>query len=158
MTTKMSTLHTMTILTENKKAFFNFEIVERFQAGVILLGLEVKSARLGRMQITGSYAVFKGEELFLIGSTIPPYQPNNTLSGYNPSRSRKLLLNKKELLYLMGKVKERGLTLVPLKVYSTFAGKIKLEFGLAKGKKQWDKREALKKKETNREIQRSLRG
>ncbi|MBI1984673.1 MAG: SsrA-binding protein SmpB [Candidatus Wildermuthbacteria bacterium] len=148
----------MDVLAENRKARFNYEILETFQAGLSLQGPEVKSARLGRMQLAGSYAVFKGHELSLVGSTIPPYQPNNTPSNYKPERSRKLLLNKKELLRLSGKVKERGLTLVPLKVYSTEAGKIKLEIGLAKGKKKWDKREALKKREADREIKRALRG
>lgn len=147
----------MNVLTENKKAHFNYEILERFQAGLVLQGLEVKSARLGRIQIAGSYGVFKQGELFLIGATISSYQPNNTPLSYKSERSRKLLLNKKELSYLEGKVKERGLTLVPLKVYSTGEGRIKLEFGLAKGKKKWDKREALKNKDSDREIERALR-
>lgn len=148
----------MEVLSENRKAGFSYHILERFQAGLSLLGPEVKSARLGRMQIAGAYAHFKGEELFLVGSTIPPYQPNNMPEKYDPARSRKLLLNAKELSYLAGKVRERGLTLMPLKVYSSNAGKIKLEFGLAKGKKIWDKREALKKRDVEREIRQNIRG
>lgn len=148
----------MAVLSENRKANFTYHILEKFQAGLSLLGPEVKSARLGRMQIAGSYAHFKGNELFLVGSTIPPYQPNNMPEGYDPSRARKLLLSKKELLYLAGKAQERGLTLVPLRVYSSSAGKIKLELGLAKGKKIWDKREALKKRDIEQEIRQNIRG
>ncbi len=148
----------MAVFAENRKARFNYEILEKFQAGLVLLGNEVKSVKLGRIQIAGSYAVFRNQELFLVGSTIAPYQPNNTSPAYNPERSRKLLLQKKELNELIGKVRERGLTLVPLSVYNTPAGKIKLEFALAKGKKKWDKREALKKREADREIQRVLKG
>lgn len=148
----------MTVFTENRKAHFNYEILEKFQAGLVLLGNEVKSIKLGRIQIAGSYVVFRNGELFLVGSTVSPYQPNNTPSIYNPERSRKLLLQKKELNELIGKARERGLTLVPLSVYNTPAGKIKLEFALAKGKKKWDKREALKEREVDREIQRVLKG
>ena len=141
---------------ENRKAHVNYEILEKFQAGMVLLGLEVQSIKLGRIQLAGSYGVFKNNELFLVGSTISPYQPKNTPLSYNPERSRKLLLQKRELNQLTGKVKERGLTLVPLKVYSSPTGKLKLEIGLAKGKKKWDKREALKKRETEREMKRFL--
>ncbi len=148
----------MPVFAENRKAHFNYEILEKFQAGLVLLGIEVKSIRLGHMQIAGSYVIFRNGELFLVGSTVSPYQPKNTPPEYNPQRSRKLLLQKKELSSLIGKVKERGLTLVPLSVYNTKAGKLKLEFALAKGKKKWDKREALKKREAQREIERVLRG
>ena len=147
----------MEIFAENRKARFNYEILEKFQAGLVLLGNEVKSIKLGRIQIAGSYVVVRNGELFLIGSAIAPYQPNNTPAGYNPERSKKLLVQKKEINELMGKVKERGLTLVPLRVYDIPSGKIKLEFALAKGKKKWDKREALKKRDIDREIQRTLR-
>ncbi len=106
--------------------------------------------------MAGSYLAFQGIELYLLGSTIPPYQPKNTSADYNPQRPRKLLLQKKELEYLLGKSKEGGLTLVPLKVYSSKA-KIKLEFGLAKGKKKADKRALLKKREAQQEIERTLK-
>ena len=143
-------------LGENRKAYFNYEILEKFQAGLVLTGSEVKSVRLGRMQIAGSFCRFQGEELYLSGASIPPYQPKNTKPNYDPARPRKLLLRKKELSYLLGKVKERGLTVLPLRVYSTNAGKIKVEIALAKGKKKWDKREAIKKREAVREMKQAL--
>ena len=145
----------MKVFSENKKAYFNHEILEKFEAGLVLIGQEVKSIKLGRVNLAGSYVVLKNEEAYLVGAKIPPYQPKNTPSDYNPDRSRKLLLNKKEIRYLIGKNQEKGLTLVPIKVY-TNNGKIKLEFGLGKGRKKFDKREVIKKRETNREIKRAL--
>lgn len=147
----------MKALSENKKAYFDYEIVEKFQAGLVLLGHEVKSIKSGRMQMAGAYVVFKDSELFLIGSNIPPYQPKNTPDDYNPERTRKLLVQKSEIRYLIGKTKEKGLTLVPFKVYTTPRGKIKLEFGLAKGKKKADKREKIKKRDVDRDIRRALK-
>ena len=141
---------------DNKKARFDYEILEKFQAGLVLNGQEVKSIKSGRIQLAGSYVVARGEELFLLGATIPPYQANNAPADYNPERSRKLLLNKKEITYLLGKVQERGLTLVPLRVY-TMKAKIKLEFGLGKGKREYDKREKIKKRDADREMERALK-
>ena len=146
----------MTTYADNRKARFNYEILEKFQAGLVLNGTEVKSIKSGRIQLAGSYVVARGEELFLVGATIPPYQPNNAPRDYNPERSKKLLLNKKEITYLLGKVKERGLTLVPLRVYSMKA-KIKLEFGLGKGKREFDKREKIKKRDAGRDMERALK-
>lgn len=146
----------MGILAENRKAKFDYTILETFHAGLVLNGQEVKSIRLGRMNLTGSYIVLQKGELFLIGSQVPPYQPKNAPAGYNPERSRKLLVHKAELNSLIGKSKERGLTLLPLKVY-TQKHKIKLEFALAKGQKKYDKREKLKKRESDREIERELK-
>ena len=146
----------MQIYADNRKAGFNYEILEKFQAGLVLNGTEVKSIKSGRIQLAGSYVVARGEELFLVGATIPPYQPNNAPRDYNPERSKKLLLNKKEITYLLGKVKERGLTLVPLRVYSMKA-KIKLEFGLGKGKREFDKREKIKKRDAGRDMERALK-
>jgi len=146
----------MTTYADNRKARFNYEILEKFQAGLVLNGQEVKSIKSGRIQLAGSYVVVQGEELFLLGATIPPYQPNNAPRDYNPERSRKLLLNKKEIIYLLGKVKERGLTLVPLRVY-TMGAKIKLEFGLGKGKREFDKREKLKERDAGRDMERALK-
>ncbi|MCD6177802.1 SsrA-binding protein SmpB [bacterium] len=151
----------MGILAENKKAYFDYEILEKFEAGISLIGQEVKSIKLGRINLKGAYVVVKYStktqkpEVFLIGAHIPPYQPKNTPSDYDPQRSRKLLLRRKEIDYLIGKSKQRGLTMIPLRVY-TKKGKIKLEFGLAKGKKKKDKREILKKREIEREIKRTL--
>ena len=146
----------MAVYAENRKAHFDYEILETFQAGLALQGQEVKSIQNGRIQLAGSYVVFRGDELFLIGAHIPPYQPANAPADYSAERSRKLLLRKEELRYLLGKGKEKGLTLVPLSVYNT-KRKIKLEFGLARGKKKADKREDIKKRETKREIERALK-
>ena len=146
----------MRVLAENKKAYFNYQILEKFEAGISLIGQEVKSIKSGRINLAGSYVVLKDSEVFLIGANIPPYQPKNAPPDYRPERSRKLLLKKSEIKYLIGKVKQRGLTLVPLKVY-TKRGRIKLEFGVAKGKKKVDKRELIKKREFEREKERFLK-
>jgi SsrA-binding protein len=147
----------MKIFADNKKAYFNYEILEKFEAGMSLIGQEVKSIRMNRLNLTGSYVVVdKNSEVFLVGANIPPYQPKNMPGNYNPQRSRKLLLRKKEIQYLIGKSRQSGLTLIPLRVY-TNDGKIKLEFGIAKGKKQFDKREKIGKRELDREIQRALK-
>lgn len=146
----------MQVYAENRKAHFNYEILETFQAGLVLQGQEVKSARVGRMSLAGAYVIPQGQELFLRGATIAPYQPANAPPNYNPERDRKLLVRKEEIRYLLGKSKERGLTLVPLRVY-TNKRNLKLEFGLARGKKKEDKREQLKKREAEREIERAVK-
>ena len=146
----------MSAYAENRKAYLNYEILETFQAGLVLNGQEVKSIKSGRIQLAGSYVVFQGEDLFLTGANIPAYQPANAPQEYTSERPRKLLLHKKELRYLVGKIKEKRLTLVPLKVYNQ-KRKIKLEFGLARGKKRQDKREKIKKQDTQREIERALK-
>ena len=146
----------MRIFAENRKARAEYQILETFQAGLVLNGQEVKSIKSGRIQLAGSYVVFRGEELFLIGAHIPPYQPANAPQNYIPEAARKLLLRKEELRYLIGKAKEKGLTLVPLRVYNQ-KRKLKLEFGLVRGKKQRDKREDIKKREARREIERMLK-
>lgn len=145
----------MKVFSENKKARFDYEVLEKFEAGLVLLGTEVKSIKAGRINLTGSYVVFKEMEPYLIGTKVPAWQPKNAPDGYNLERQRKLLLNKKEINYLFGKSKERGFSLIPLKIYAK-NGKIKLEFGLAKGKKKYDKKEKIKKKDAEREIQREL--
>jgi SsrA-binding protein len=146
----------MTTYADNKKARFNYEILKEFQAGLALNGQEVKSIKSGRIQLAGSYVVFKGEELFLTGANIPPYQPTNAPKDYNPERPRKLLLHKEELRELIGKIKEKGLTLVPLRVYNNKRN-LKLEFALVRGKKKADKREDIKLREAKREIERTLK-
>lgn len=147
----------MKILAENRKAYFNYNILERIEAGISLVGQEVKSIKTRGVNLAGSYVIVKESELYWIGAKIPAYQPKNAPSDYNPERSRKLLLKKSEIKYLIGKVKEKGLTLVPLKVY-TKNGKIKLEFGIVKGKKKADKRELIKKRAVEKEIKRALKG
>ncbi len=152
----------MKLLAENTKARFDYQILETFEAGLILIGQEVKAIKSGRISLRASYIIFKEPsrnglpELYLIGANIPPYQPKNASPDYDPERSRKLLLNKLEIKYLIGKTKERGLTLIPLKVYTKYA-KIKIEFGIAKGKKKLDKRELIKKRETDKIIERELK-
>ncbi len=153
----------MRVLAENKKAYFNYEILEKFNAGVSLVGQEVKSLRERGVNLAGNYVVLKQSslkrhpEVFWIGANIPPYQPQNAPSYYESERSRKLLLKKSEIRYLIGKIKQKGLTLIPLKIY-TNDSKIKLEFALVKGKKKFDKRELIKKREVESEIQRALKG
>lgn len=148
----------MAVFAENKKAGFNFEILEKFQGGLVLRGAEVKSVMQGKMQLAGSYITLRKGELWLLGSTVSPYQPNNPTARFPQERARKVLVTKRELGTLFGKTQERGLTLVPLKVYSTAAGKLKLEFALSRHKKRWDKRETLKNKEAEREMRRFVRG
>lgn len=145
------------ILAENKKAYFNYEILEKFEAGISLIGQEVKSIKTRRVNLAGNYIILKDEEVFWVGANIPPYQPKNAPKDYNPERSRKLLLKKSEIKYLIGKSKQKGLTLVPLKLYTTRSGKIKIEFAIAKGKKKFDKKEQIKKREVKREIERELK-
>ena len=141
---------------ENKKAYFDYEIIEKFEAGLVLLGQEVKSIRGGHITLTGSYVVFNSkQEPGLIGTKIPPYQPNNTPVDYNIERTRKVLLNKKEINYLQSRSKEKGFSLIPLKVYDN-SGRIKLEFALARGKKKYDKKEKIKSRDIDREVNREL--
>jgi len=146
----------MKVLAENKKAYFNYEVLEKFEAGIVLNGQEVKSLKTRGVNLMGNYVIVKDEEMFWVGARIPAYQPKNAPSGYDEERSRKLLLEKSEIKRLIGKSKERGLTLIPLRVYTRNA-KIKLEFGLARGRKKTDKREEIRRRETEREIQRALK-
>ena len=148
----------MKILAENKKAYFNYEILEKFEAGISLIGQEVKSLKIRGVNLAGNYVILKNSEVFWVGANIAPYQPKNAPPDYNPERSRKLLLKKSEINYLIGKSKQKGLTLVPLKLYTTRSGKIKLEFALVRGKKKFDKREQIKKREIERKIERILKG
>ncbi len=141
---------------KNKRAYFDYEFLENFEAGMVLFGNEVQSIKSGKMSLVGSYVVLKNGEVYLLNATIAPYQPQNTPKDYNPTRSRKLLLKKKEIQYLFGKTQERGLTLIPIRVYSN-KGKLKLEFALARGKKKADKKETIKKREVGKEIRRELK-
>lgn len=147
----------MEALAENRKAHFNYDIVENFEAGIELKGYEVKAVKTGRANIAGCFATVKDNQLWLTGANIQPYQAKNTPADYDPTRSRRLLLNRKEIAYLIGKMKSDRLTLVPLKLYNK-AGKVKVELGLARGKRQFEKRETTKTREVNREINRTLKG
>ena len=146
----------MQIYSENKKATYDYEILEKYEAGLVLIGQEVKSIRGGHINLSGSYVVIRNQEPYLIGAKVPAYQPKNAPADYNPEKERKLLLNKKEIDYLAGRVNERGFSLIPLKVYQQ-NGRIKLEFGLAKGKKNFDKKEKIKKRDVERDIRRELK-
>ena len=143
----------MTIAT-NKRASFDYEILEVYEAGIELKGYEVKSVKSGRINLAGSYAILKNNQIWLLNVDIPPYQPKNTPADYDSRRTRRLLLNKSEIKGLIGKTHEKTLTLLPLKVY-TKNHKIKLEIGLGKSRKKADKREVIKKRETEREIRRT---
>jgi len=147
-------------ITQNRRSSYDYEILETYEAGLVLFGFEVKAIKTGHVSLTGSFVTTKGGELFLTNSLIPPYQSKNTPIDYDQSRPRKLLLNKSEIDSLIGKLKVKGLTLVPIRLYTGSSqtpqgrGKIKLEFGIAKGKRKSDKREAIKKRDAEREMQR----
>ena len=145
----------MTVIITNKKAFFDYQLFERFEAGISLIGSEVKSIKNGQASLKGSFITLKGNELFLTNAHVPAYQKPN-IGDYEPTRSRKLLLKKSEIRSLIGKLRSPGLTLVPLRLY-TKKRLIKLEFAVAKGKKQFDKRESIRKKEDKRKVERNLK-
>lgn len=137
----------------NKRAYFDYEILETYEAGIALFGFEVKAVKNGRISLAGSFVVVKNNEAWLLNATISPYQPKNTPPDYDPTRSRRLLLHRSEMKELIGKSAQKGLTLVPLRVYQK-RSRIKLAFGLARHKKKHDKREVMKKREADREIKR----
>ena len=150
----------MKILSTNKKAFFNFEILEKFEAGISLTGQEVKSIKTSGVSLAGTYVVPKKNkkgktEFFWVGAYVHPYQPKNAIN-FNPQRERKLLLQKREISYLLGKIQQKGLTLIPLRLYNK-KGWLKLEIGLAKGRKKVEKKEILKKRAIEKEIERRLK-
>lgn len=138
----------------NKKARFEYEILETLEAGLVLTGQEVKSVRNGNIRLAGSYVTFHGTSASLLNAHISPYQFAH-LEGYDPTQSRRLLLKAKEINNLRGKLSEKGLTIVPLSVY-TKGNKIKIEIGLGKGKKTFDKRESLKDRDQKKEIARRI--
>jgi SsrA-binding protein len=143
----------MSVLVHNKKVGFNYEIVERFEAGIELLGLEVKSLRAHQGSLDGAYVTIRGGEAYLINMSIPPFQPGNA-KDYDPLRIRKILMTKSEILHLASL--EKGLTIVPISVYNK-GRKIKIELASVKGKKKFDKRETMKKRDASREIERTLK-
>jgi SsrA-binding protein len=143
-------------IVQNKKAFHDYFVEERFEAGVVLEGWEVKSIRAGHVQLKEAYVVVKNAEIYLIGCHVTPLTAASTHIHPDPTRTRKLLLHAEEIRKLIGKVERAGYTLVPLDLHYT-RGRVKLEVGLAKGKKQHDKREAEKDKDWKREQQRLMR-
>ena len=144
----------MTAIVNNSKARFDYETLEKMSAGIELSGQEVKSARAGRVNLAGSYVSMRGGEAFLFGADIPPYQPKNA-PDYEPKRPRKLLLSRTELAALEKAEGTKGLTIVPLSVYNK--GRfLKVDIAIARGKKKFDKRQAIKKRDTERDLKRSL--
>ena len=141
-------------ITVNRRAFHEYHIDERLEAGLALVGSEVKSLRDGRVNLKDAYARFVGDELYLIGVHISPYGPAS-LFGHEPERHRKLLLHRRELDKLGGKLKERGLTMVPLRLYLV-KGRAKVELGLGRGKKLYDKREAIRERMEKRDVDRAM--
>lgn len=146
----------MADLIKNKKIHFNYEILEEFEAGIELLGTEVKSLRRGRGSLNASHITIRGNEAFLIGTDIPPYQPNNSEKDYDSLRNKRILLTKKEIEKIAKSEKTKGLTVVPISVYNK-GSKLKVRIAIVRGKREIDKREKIKKRDTEREIGRTLK-
>ena len=146
---------TMKLIANNKKAYHDYFIEEKYEAGLVLHGTEVKSLRLGQCSIKESFIRIENAEMYIYGMHISPYEKGNIFNK-DPLRPKKLLLHKREIMKLLGKIKEKGYTLVPLQVYFT-AGKAKIEIGLARGKKLYDKRETMAKKDQRREAEKEFK-
>lgn len=160
----------MSEISVNRRAYFDYEILENYEAGVELFGFEVKAVKTGHINLAGSFAVIKDGEAcphtkrhsrcgvgaWLLNATIPPYQPKNAPADYDQTRSRRLLLHKSEIKELIGAAAQKGLTIVPLKVY-TKHNRVKILLGLARHKKSADKRETIKRRESQREIEREVK-
>ncbi|MCX7857952.1 MAG: SsrA-binding protein SmpB [Deltaproteobacteria bacterium] len=139
----------MRVVCTNRKARHDYEIVETYETGIVLKGTEVKALREGRANLKDSYAKIKDGEIFLMNAHISPYSFGN-LNNHDPERERKLLMHKREIIRLLGKVKERGYTLVPLSMYFDRNNRVKVELALAKGKSKYDKRESIKRRDEKR--------
>jgi SsrA-binding protein len=146
----------MKALISHKRASFDYEILETFEAGISLLGTEVKSVRGGQGKLEGAYVLIRGKEAFLVGASIPAFQKKNVRADYEPERVRKLLLTQKEIALLEQKSEKQGLTIVPIKLYNK-RSKLKLEIALVRGKKKHDKRESIKERDTKRDVERELK-
>jgi SsrA-binding protein len=143
-------------ITDNKKAAFNYAFEEKHECGLVLQGWEVKAIRLGKVQITEGYVVIRGGELFLIGCLINPLRSTSTHVSADSARTRKLLMHREEIRRLIGKVEQKGYTLVPLNLHWK-NGKVKCEIALAKGKAEHDKRDTIKEREGKREVERAMK-
>ncbi|MBN1788171.1 MAG: SsrA-binding protein SmpB [Sedimentisphaerales bacterium] len=141
---------------ENKRAFFNYEIVEKVEAGMSLLGSEVKSLRQGGADMAGSFARIINNQCWLVGCNIAPYKQAN-IRNHEPLRSRKLLLHKKQITKIEGKMQQKGFTLVPLRIYFNDRGIAKVELGIARGKRKYDKRDKITKRQQKSDIEKSTR-
>lgn len=153
----MVSLGRMADLIAHKKARLEYEILEELEAGIELLGLEVKSLRKKQGKLEGAHIIVRGAEAYIVGMNIPPYQPANTKEDYDPARTRKLLVTKKEMGELAGYERQKGLTIVPISVYNK-GSKLKVRIAVARGKKNRDKRQDLKRKDAKREIDRTMKG
>ena len=147
----------MKLITKNKKAFFEYEVLDRLEAGLVLTGAEVKSLRTGQCSLNGSYAVFNKGELFLLNSNIPAYSHSGDKANDEPLKNRKLLLHKKELARLVGEVARQGVTLVPLSLYFNKKSLVKLELGICKHRKAAGKKQVLKERDIKRETAKELK-
>lgn len=143
-------------LSVNRRAHFDYEILQIYEAGIELRGFEVKAVKTGHINLAGSYAIIRGNEVWLLNAMIPAYQIKNAPADYNPQRTRRLLLHKAQIKELIGASAQKGLTIVPLKVY-TVRNRVKALIGLGRHKKKGDKREIIKKREVEREIERTLK-
>jgi SsrA-binding protein len=146
----------MKIVASNRAAYHNYEIAESLEAGIALVGSEVKSVREGRISLKDSYAEVKSGEVFLLNAHISPYEPANRF-GHDPLRERKLLLHRREIKRLIGKIREKGFTLIPTKIILNDRGRVKVEVSLAKGKRTYQKKQAIKERELKRQIQAELK-
>ena len=152
----MAKEHTDKVVATNRKAFHDYAIEEKFEAGMVLLGTEVKALREGRLNLRDSYAAVERETVILHHCHIGAYSHGNIMN-HDPVRPRKLLLHRKEIQKMLVKVQQAGLTLIPLKVYFNSRGRVKVELALARGKKHYDRRETVKKREAKREIDRAMK-
>ena len=143
-------------LVKNKKVHFNYEIIERYEAGIELFGSEVKALRAGRGSLDGSHVTVRGGEAYLVGATVQPYQSGNIPKDYDATRNRRLLLTKREIAELGAQESKKGLTIVPISVYNK-QYKLKVEIAIVRGKKTHDKRETIKKREAERDVMRDLK-
>jgi SsrA-binding protein len=146
----------MPIYSTNRQALFDYEILEKIEAGLVLTGFETKAVRQGKIQLNSGRVILKGNEAWLLNAVISPYQPGNLPPDFSPDRSKKLLLSREEIKNLIGKSSEKGLTIIPLSVYAK-GRRIKIDIGLARRKKKFDQRETIRKREAKREIGRTLK-
>lgn len=146
----------MTTLVENNKARFDYEILEKFEAGIELLGQEVKSLKAKQGSLDGAYVIIRGGEAYIVNLFIPPYQEKNTPKDYEPRRNRRLLLTKDEIIKLVDSETGNGLTIVPISIYNK-SRFVKVSVAIVRGKKKFDKRESIKKRETDRTVRREFR-
>ena len=144
------------LIKKNKRTYHDYEILDKLEAGIVLHGFEVKSIKNGNIKLRSAFVTFHKSEPYLTGAYVGKYKPAGGLKNYDPERSRKLLLKRKQIGYILGKSQERGLTIVPLSVY-TKGSKIKVEIGVGKGKKEYQKKEIKKKRDIDREIKRTLK-